>query len=312
MSASRLIVLDLALLAVMILASRLALVLHEVGGHALPARMLGAGKVEVRLSPLGGGFVRPHFSIDRVPPPAGWAIFSLGGIALNLLTGLGAWIWARRLRSRGLGYVALLFFSVGSVAGGLSYLACGFYYGSGDPVGFAPVTEDLRHVQWLWILFVPLTAAVTWIGSRHFMDYLSGRWMLDLPRRRVAGFLASVGVAALAYGGLWLALRDPLIEGSTRQWRLEQEVAKETLRRIEAQPAPTPEPPLPEVRPEEVADRLPSPAGPIILYATAVLAGLIGAARAAPGPGNAPLSPPLAFGLALLAAVAVALFRIFG
>jgi hypothetical protein len=300
MTPSRLVFLNVALLAIMILASRLALVVHEVGGHALPATLIGARKVDVRLSALGGGFVMPHFLADRPPSATGLAIFSLGGIALNLLTGLGTWIWARRLGSRGLGYVALLFYSVGSVAGGLSYLACGFYYGSGDPVGFAPVTEDLSRAQWLWVLFVPLTGAVTWIGARHFMDFLSGLWTLESPRRRVAGLLATAGLVGLCYGALWLALRDPRIEGSTRQWRLEQEVAKETLHRIEvrqavrptAPTAPTTPPPVPEVRPEEVADRLPSPLGPIVLYATAVIATLFGAARARPGPGSAPSDSP--------------------
>ena len=57
----RLLRLNLALLAIMILASRLALVLHEVGGHAAPAKMLGARRVEVRLSALGGGYVSPEW-----------------------------------------------------------------------------------------------------------------------------------------------------------------------------------------------------------------------------------------------------------
>jgi len=113
----RFLLLDLALLALMILASRLALVLHEVGGHAVPAKILGATALEVRLSPLGGGYVSPTF-----PKPVGTAgtvVFDLGGIAINLLTGAAAWFCARRLASRGLGYVALLFLGVGSVAGAL-------------------------------------------------------------------------------------------------------------------------------------------------------------------------------------------------
>src|SRR6185436_16637992 len=92
--------LDLALLALMILASRLALVLHEVGGHAVPAKVLGANHVEVRLSPLGGGYVSPTF--PKPVSTTGTMIFDLGGIALNLITGAAAWFAARRLGSRGL------------------------------------------------------------------------------------------------------------------------------------------------------------------------------------------------------------------
>src|SRR5262245_61505535 len=101
---SKLVALYLALPAIMILASGLELVIHEVGGHALPAKILGARKVEVRRSPLGGGYVSPTFPASRPPSPTGSALFSLGGIALNLLTGLGAWIGARRMKSRRLVY----------------------------------------------------------------------------------------------------------------------------------------------------------------------------------------------------------------
>src|SRR5581483_4853435 len=151
MNLRKLLVLDLALLAIMVLASRLALVIHEGGGHAVPAKILGARRISMRLSPLGGGFVSVDYPAGRAPSAAGIAVFDLGGIALNLLTGAAAWFAARRLRSRGLGYVALLFLGVGSVAGAIVYLTTGFYYGSGDPVGFCPRTEDIRHVQPMWV-----------------------------------------------------------------------------------------------------------------------------------------------------------------
>jgi hypothetical protein len=320
MTPSKVLILDLALLAIMILASRLALVIHELGGHALPAKMLGARRVEVRLSALGGGYVSPTFPASRPPSAAGTVLFSLGGLALNLLSGLGAWIWARRLSSRGLAYVALLFMAVGSVAGGLSYLGCGFYYGSGDPVGFAPVTNDISRAQWTWILFVPLTGAVGWIGARHFMDFLAGRRPLGSAPRRVGALLLTAGLVGLAYGGLWLALRDPEIEGSTRQWRLEREVEKEVARRAQAQivaPPPAPSmprpapPPPPVVRPDEVADRVPAPVGPIVLYASALVGVLAGAATARPEGEAIPVRWAHALGLAALAAVLVTLFRLF-
>jgi len=319
MTLKRLLPLDIALLALMILASRLALVLHEVGGHAVPAKILGATDLEVRLSPLGGGYVSPTF-----PKPVGTAgtvVFDLGGIAINLLTGGAAWFCARRLASRGLDYAALLFLGVGSVAGAIIYLACGFYYGSGDPVGFAPATEDLSHVQWMWTLFLPAAAAVGWFGPRHYLDFLAGHFGTDTARRRLLAMGATVALAGLAYFGLWLALRNPQIEGSTRQWRIQREIARETIARAKAQVAQPPPPPTAApappptpvvVRAEDVADRVPPPIGPIILYAAFVIAGLASIVRARPSPRSAAVRPAVALGLAGLAAVAVGLFRLFG
>ena len=313
----RLFFVDIALLALMILASRLALVIHEVGGHAVPAKVLGAKRVEVRLSPLGGGYVSPTF--PRKVGTMGTVLFDLGGIALNLITGAAAWFCARRLASRGIGYVALLFLGVGSVAGAIVYLTCGFYYGSGDPVGFAPATEDISHLQWAWVLFLPAAAAVGWFGPRH---YLEAGWMsTETPRRRLLAIGATVGLVGLAYFGLWVALRDPKIEGSTRTWRIEREIARETIVRVQAQAAkppppptqaPTPPPAPIVVRAEEVVDRVPSPVGPIVLYATFILAGIASICRARPASGTATVPPALAIALAALAMVIVGLFRLFG
>ena len=319
MTWKRLLLLDLALLALMILASRLALVLHEVGGHAVPAKVLGAREIEIRLSPLGGGYVSPTF--PRPVGTAGKLVFDLGGITINLITGAAAWFFARRLASRGIGTAALLFLGVGSVAGAIVYLACGFYYGSGDPVGFAPDTEDISHLQWMWILFLPFAAAVGWFGPRHYLDFLAGHAGTETARRRLLATGATVGLAGLAYFGLWLALRNPQIEGSTRAWRIQQEITKETIARAKAQaaqPAPPPAeapapPPAPiVVRAEDVADRVPPPIGPIVLYATFIVAAIASVCRARPSPGSASLRPSVALGLGVLAAVAVGLFRLFG
>lgn len=323
MTAKRLIVLDLALLALMILASRLALVLHEGGGHAVPAMALGARQVTMRLSALGGGYVSVDYPAGRGPSTAGVAVFDLGGIAMNLLTGAAAWLAARRLKSRGLTYVALLFLGVGSIAGATVYLTCGFYYGSGDPVGFNPRTEDISHLQRAWVLFLPAAAATLWFGARHYFDFLAGHAPVDTPKRRLGWMAATVGLVGLCYGALWLPLRDPSIEGSTAKWRLDIEVAKETERRIAIQQtAPPPKPAAPGtpivipprvvVRPEEVAHRVPPPVGPIVLYATFGLAGLISAWRSRPTPGTGSCPPIAATVLALLAALTVVLFHVLG
>jgi len=159
----RLALIDGALLALAILASRAALLLHEVVGHGLVAAALGARSVTLKLSLFGGGGVTPS-GFD--PSPAGYALFSLGGIAVNLLTGGAAWIVARRLKRRGLLYVFLLMLGAGSVGQAFFYLANGFFYGEGDPTGFVGRHGDLGPYQWMWILFVLPFAATAGVAAR--------------------------------------------------------------------------------------------------------------------------------------------------
>lgn len=323
----RILLLDLALLSIMILSSRLALFLHEGGGHALPAGLLGARSIALRLSPLGGGFVQADFPGGRPASTGGVMLFALGGIGVNLLTGALAWVWARRRKRRDLGYTALLFFGVGSVLGAITYLTSGFYYNSGDPVGFAPESEDLGRVQWIWLLFLPPAAGVAWVGMRHYLEFLSGLVDLGSPGRRVGWMLASVAAAGVAYGGLWLVLRNPRIEGSTAQWRLEREIVKETAKRQAERPAlpppvedprsrtptaPPPRPPPIVVRPEEVASRVPAPVGPIVLYGTILASLFASAAMSRPSPRETALGAAPAVLLMGLAAAAVGAFWVLG
>jgi hypothetical protein len=275
----KLILVDAALLALIVLASRAAVVIHEVGGHALPAWAMGASTVEIRISPLGGGYVASEFPAGRQPSATGISILTLGGIALNLFTGIAAWFAARRLKRRGFGYAALLFFGFGSAAGAIVYLSNGFYYGSGDPTGFAPQSRNIGGAQWVWVLFVPIGAAAAGLVARHYLEFLSARAPVDTPARRLGWALATFGVAGLAYAGLWALLRDPAIESSTFEWRMEQEIAKETERRAAIVPPPVetataPPPVRAKVRPEEVRHRVPRPVGPWVLYGISAIAAL--------------------------------------
>ncbi len=311
---------DLALLAVMVLASRAALVLHEVAGHALVARAVGADRVSIRMSAFGGGYVEWKYPASKRPSPFEKACVRLSGIALNLVTGAAAWILARRLRRRGFLYAGVFAFGVGSVVGGLVYLSNGFYYGSGDPTGFAPATEDIRAWQWVWIPLVPCAAGAAWLGARHYLDFLAGRASLDRGWKRIVWTLGTVGVAGLAYGGLWLAFRDTKIEGSTYQWRVEKEMARERQIRAAEQvvrplPPGTPgtqnlPPPRPAVRPEEVKHRVPPPVGPIVLAASVALAALVSLGRARPPEGRGELRLWPAPVLALAAAGVVLAFLV--
>lgn len=304
MNARKLLLLDLGLLALIVLASRAALAIHEIGGHALPAALFGATRITIRLSTLGGGYV------DWMGQIHGWRaiVVSLGGIALNLATGATAWLLSRRRPRPGLSSTALLVFGAGSVAGAVVYLANGFYYGSGDPTGLAPDTGDLTRVQWVWVLFLPAAAVVGMLACRHFAE--------SVGLRGLGWFLATAGVAGAAYGGLWLLLRQPAKEGSTREWRIEREIAKESERRAATAPPPTASAPMPPppvvVRPEEVRDRIPGPWGPAALFATFGIGGFLGLRKAAAGPEQARISLRAAALLAVLATASAAACRFLG
>ena len=301
MSFRTLLVFNLALLALLILMSRLALVLHEGGGHALPAWAFGAEALHVRMSPLGGGYVSWKGAVD----PSRMAVVKLGGIVLNLLSGAAAWWAARRMKSRGLAHLALLFFGVGSVGGSIAYLSNGLYYGSGDPTGFAPSTLDISGLQPLWLLGPPLGAALAWWAARHWSEVLSARVAPAGPAGRWGWTLATLGLAGLAYGGLWLLLKEPKIEGSTREWRIEREIAREVERQARTTPAPV-------VRAEDVVHRVPSPLGPWVLLLSGLLSGAWSLARPWRVSTLTALDSRAVGALGLGAAATVALLKVFG
>ena len=319
MNARKYLFLEVWLLSLGILSSRAALLIHEVGGHALPAWAFGAQKLTIRMSTLGGG------SVEWDREFHGWRgmATALGGIVLNLGTGALAWAASRRLRGRGTLSAALFVFGAGSVAGALIYLADGFYYGAGDPVGLAPDSGDIHHVQWLWVLFLPAALLVGWAACRQTLEILPSPVPLERPGQRLRWLLGTVGVAGLAYGGLWWSLHQPEMEGSTRQWRIEREIALETERRAAA-PSPLPPPagatrpaevppprgaPAP-VRVEEVLPRVPPPTGPIVLVASFLLGALLGLRCVPSGTAPPEAAPAVSIGLGFVAAGVVVAFRL--
>ncbi|HEY3227150.1 MAG TPA: hypothetical protein VGK61_09180 [Planctomycetota bacterium] len=308
----RLALVDGALLALAILASRAALLLHEVVGHGLIAAALGARSVTLKLSLFGGGGVTPS-GFD--PSPAGYVLFSLGGIAVNLLTGAAAWIVARRLKRRGLPYVFLLMLGAGSVGQALFYLANGFFYGEGDPTGFVGRGGDLAPYQWMWALFVLPFAATAGLAARGYLDFLAGHAPVETPRRRLGWTAATVGVATLAYLGLWAATWNSRVDVSLRRLRVNTEIARESARRPPPPPGPvvpTPAPPAPAVTEEEVAPRVPPPVAAVTMLAAGLIAAGLVLWRAKPVAEPAELRPwPVAVA-GSLAAAAIATIALLG
>ncbi|HEU4339655.1 MAG TPA: hypothetical protein VFS19_06265 [Planctomycetota bacterium] len=313
MSWKRLLLLDGALLGLAILASRAALLLHEGVGHGLTALALGADRIHLKLSYLGGGYVTsPGLSTSAL----GHSVHLLGGIGVNLLTGLIAWFVARRMKRRGLGYAFLLMLAAGSVGQALFYLANGFYYGEGDPQGFVGPRGDLARYQWMWVLFVVPFAAAAGLAARGWLDFLATHAPVDTPRRRFAWTMATVAVVTAAYFALWALTWDSRVDVTMRQQRVKTEIAREIQRRPPpppplppappAQPVPPPPPAPPPVTEADVASRIPPP----IAAVTMLAAGLVGAGlvlwRAKPPPAKpSRLTPVRAVVPIVLAAAAI-------
>lgn len=319
----RLALLDGALLGLAILASRAALLLHEVVGHGLTALALGATSIKLRLSYLGGGYVTsPGLTTTAV----GHSVHLLGGIAVNLLTGAISWMVARRLKSRGLLYAFLLMLAAGSIGQALFYLANGIYYDQADPKGFVRPGESLENIRWMWVLFVIPFAATAGFAARGWLDFLAARVPVDTPARRFGWTAATVVIVTAAYFGLWAATWDARVDVTMRQQEVKRQMALETQRRMPPPPAPVPPavppvpappppppPPPPKVTEAEVADRIPPPLPLISMFA----AGLIAAAgvlwRAKPAPAEpAPLTPLAAAVPIILAAASLGCIALLG
>jgi len=307
----RLALLDGALLGLAILASRLALVLHEGVGHGLTAIVLGAQRVSLRLSLFGGGYLTPS---GLKTGDGGYALFSLGGIAVNLLTGVAAWIVARRLKRRGLPYAFLLMFGAGSVGQALFYLANGFFFGEGDPQGFVGRGGDLARLQWMWILFVAPFGGAAGLAARGWLDFLAAHYSVDTPRHRFAWTAATVVVVTGAYFALWCATWDSRVDVTLRQQRVQTEIAREQQRRPPPPPPmpvtpEAPAPPPPVVTEADVAPRIPPPVAPLAMLAAGLLGAGIVLWRAKPPPAEpATLTPwgaavPIALAAAAIGAI---------
>ncbi len=251
----RLLALDLALLGLMILASRAALLVHEALGHGLTGWWLGAERLVMRLSPLGGGYVAAWFPGGRFPTGAGRVLFLLGGIGLNVATGLLAgWLAVRKVRRGGLRQAFLLMYAAGSVGQALWYVALGFWHGEGDPEGFVSGPAAMESARWMWILPVAPVGLAAWAAGRAWLGFLAAHVELGSAARRLGWGLGTIGLVTAVYLGLWALAWDSRMETTLAERRVEREVT----RRLRATPSPTPVPTaLPSAAP--APSRTPAP-----------------------------------------------------
>ena len=259
---------DLMLLALLVLATRLATVVHEFLGHALLVLLSGGRVNAVRISLLGGGHV-----YHDLPDGSGLAIrvmVAWAGIALNVLTGAAVFAWLRRSPGDRPSHGFWVLFAGASLLGGAAYAALGLYYGQGDPVAWM---QHPAPVPFWWCLpFLIVSPFLGFAGVRAFLRWVEG-WFPALTRIRRGGVLVlTLGVVSVAYAGLYQAAgarsraldapkaaleqaREEVLQGrremlARRVQRAHPELDEAQVRRlVEATPI--------RVRPEEVPQRPP-------------------------------------------------------
>ncbi|MGE5839574.1 MAG: M50 family metallopeptidase, partial [Deltaproteobacteria bacterium] len=120
--------------ALLILSTRLGAFLHEFMGHGLAALLFGGKFESFSLTLFAGGEARFSGDFGEI----GLLCVSLGGIAVNLVTGLAALRFIEKYRSSFALTLFGLVFAGASVLSQLQYLILGSYYRHGDPASLIP------------------------------------------------------------------------------------------------------------------------------------------------------------------------------
>ncbi len=174
--------------------TRLGLVLHEVAGHGGVVLALGGDITDVRLYAFAGGWLTHDFAFQR--PWEGVAV-ALGGIAVQLVLGLAAWLALARRSS--LAALVVRGCGLALVIHGAWYLATGTWHGYGDGRRLHAVLGDDR-----WLVAVPAAAimvAFTFLGARAVLGPLAAS-IVGTHTRRVVGTILAIAVG----GGLQVGL----------------------------------------------------------------------------------------------------------
>lgn len=262
------------LFALGLLASRTGLVLHEVGGHQVPAAAFGCTLGEIHLFVFGGGWV--DFGCTDLDLAQALTI-DLGGIALELVVGTGLVVAARR-RPAGPASLAVLCVGALWIVHALFYLVTGVHYGVGDGRTLHRLLGDRR----VWLVGAGTFAAVA--ACACFADALARRVAPRVPAASRQGRVALLATAMLAAAALHGALAwgeqrlraDPVYAASFTPEH-EERIAAD-LRRFEQARPRTPEE-VSAARRAIVAKRTPFPLRPVLGTAMG-LAALAGIARA--------------------------------
>ncbi|MFH1023082.1 MAG: hypothetical protein V1809_06810 [Planctomycetota bacterium] len=287
----------LFLLSLMVLATRIASLLHEGLGHALPVVLLGGAVRSVELSLFGGGWV------NYTRPPGGGAagafLVAYGGILVNLALGFLCLALVRRVAKTTFVSSLLIMSGMVNVLGALAYLILGLYYDWGDPAGGA------AGRAW-WAPLLVLSPAAAWLAARPYAVLQESIFPRSTAPGRVVVAMRTLGVAGALYTGLFFVTEGRLVSAEAPRAARERSVEEARQRKIEAVAAGIrrAHPDFPEdrvrreaattpvvVRPEEVPSRFPL----IPVLALLLAAGGV-AALATVKPGESvPAASPLRF-----------------
>jgi len=226
---------DLFLFALLILATRLAAFLHEVMGHALFAVLTGGGVRAVRLSLLGGG--RVYYDPGAGPEISSAFLVAFGGILVNVLTGLPAYLYARKERRKSKKGFFLILFSMVSLLGALAYLVLGFYYRQGDPVSWTGAEAGGKGM--LWVPFLVMCPFVSYHLMGTYIRYCERFFHTGNFRSRVRLIVFTLGLVGCAYAGIYevtgqrsVALDAPRLAYRQAEERIRELKKKELARKI--------------------------------------------------------------------------------
>jgi hypothetical protein len=213
---------DILLISLLVLSTRLATFFHEVLGHAWVALATGGEVHRIKVSLFGGGMVRADLGSDDI---AVAVLYCYSGILVNLITGAIPLFFAKKIeRANPVWGLFWAIFVMTSLLGSLAYLVLGLYYEFGDPVNWVDVTP--RWVALSWIPFLLAAPVAAYIASRL---YLSVQQRL-IPSRRFVGRLkvafATLGVSIVVYGGLFCVTDQRLASADAAAASYRREAAK--------------------------------------------------------------------------------------
>ena len=194
-----LVLFDLFLLAILILATRLATFLHELMGHTLMAVAFGGHVDGIRVSLFGGGHA--YYRLNMESGLIVRFLVSFGGIIVNLASGLLPLICIRRLGKRPGWDLFLILFAIVSLLGAIAYCALGFYYDQGDPVAWLKGAS--QPLRWLWVPFLIISPIVSYFAIKSYIILNETLFPARSFLGRSGTMFITLGITVVLYAGLY-------------------------------------------------------------------------------------------------------------